>query len=95
MFEYECKYINTKSKEIILLQLSMLFWVAAWFCIVICVTTLNQTLFTTLKCPYPVSITFVGFNDRVSPIDPYALLLYVHQYDEESYTFLLQRSLSS
>ena len=39
---------------------AMLFWVAAWFCIVICVTTLNKTLFTTLKCPYPVSITFVS-----------------------------------
>lgn len=73
----------------------MLFWVAAWFCIVICVTTLNKTLFTTLKCPYPVSITLVGFDDRISSIDSYVVLLFVHQCDEESYTFLLQRSFSS
>ncbi len=32
---------------------TMMFWVIAWFCIVICVTTLNKTLFTSLKCPYP------------------------------------------
>lgn len=38
----------------------MMFWVIAWFCIVICVTTLNKTLFTSLKCPYPVSITMVA-----------------------------------
>lgn len=37
----------------------MMFWVFAWFFIVICVTTLNKTLFTSLKCPYPVSITMV------------------------------------
>ena len=39
---------------------TMMFWVIAWFCIVICVTTLNKTLFTSLKCPYPVSITMVA-----------------------------------
>ncbi|KAK8796238.1 hypothetical protein WA171_004199 [Blastocystis sp. BT1] len=37
----------------------MIFWVFAWFIIVICVTTLNKTLFTALHCPYPVTITMI------------------------------------
>ena len=41
---------------------AMLFWVIAWFVIVICVTTLNKVFFTSLKCPYPVSITMVVFS---------------------------------
>ena len=40
----------------------MLFWVIAWFVIVICVTTLNKVFFTSLKCAYPVSITMVVFS---------------------------------
>ncbi len=38
---------------------SMIIWVPIWFVIVILVTTLNKTLFTSLKCPYPVTITMV------------------------------------
>ena len=41
-------------------NLEMFFWVAAWFVIVICVTTLNKTFFTKIHCPYPVSITMVA-----------------------------------
>ena len=37
----------------------MIIWVPIWFTIVILVTTLNKTLFTSLKCPYPLSITMV------------------------------------
>ncbi|CBK23301.2 uncharacterized protein [Blastocystis hominis] len=37
----------------------MIIWVPIWFTIVILVTTLNKTLFTSLKCPYPLSITMI------------------------------------
>lgn len=37
----------------------MIIWVPIWFTIVICVTTLNKTFFTSLKCPYPISVTMV------------------------------------
>ena len=40
----------------------MLYWVIACLVIVICVTTLNKVFFTSLKCPYPVSITMVVFS---------------------------------
>lgn len=47
---------------IIISFITMFFWVIAWFVIVICVTTLNKVFFTSLKCPYPVSITMVPIS---------------------------------
>lgn len=41
---------------------SMIIWVPVWFTIVILVTTLNKTLFTAFKCPYPLSITTVAVS---------------------------------
>lgn len=34
-------------------------WLVIWFFLLIFVTTMNKTLFSALKCPYPISITLV------------------------------------
>ena len=43
----------------------MIIWVPIWFTIVILVTVLNKTLFTSLRCPYPVSITMVRSDSSI------------------------------
>ena len=42
----------------------MIIWIPIWFTIVILVTTLNKTLFTSLKCPFPITITMVSILMR-------------------------------
>ena len=34
-------------------------WLVIWFFLLIFVTTMNKTLFSALKCPYPISITLI------------------------------------
>ena len=38
----------------------MIIWIPIWFSIVICVTTLNKTFFTSMRCSFPISITMVS-----------------------------------
>ena len=61
---------------------AMIIWIPIWFTIVILVTTLNKTLFTSLKCPFPITITMVSILTRRLPSDPYDLLCHLFNHHE-------------